>query len=184
MRKWTALGTAVLLVVGSVASADTLRGGLGMFAVAPDFNLGASLAFYNLVSIVGIDGSVYGGTDQQDDGGTRHQVGAALGLNVELLDNLYPSIGATVTGASTKRSVLRRQQERCPVHHGEAHCAIGSHTEVEHEDARWGVEVKATYVLLDGWLGLTAGYRLTFDEPLSHQGLFGLSVVISPRPRL
>ncbi|MDE0025638.1 MAG: hypothetical protein OXP69_14605 [Spirochaetaceae bacterium] len=172
------------MLVGSVASADTLRGGLGMFAVAPDFNLGGSLAFYNLASIVGIDGSVYGGNTQQDDGGTRHQVGASLGLNVELLDNLYPSIGATVTGAQTKRTVLRHQQERCPVHHGEAHCAIGLHTEIEHEDAQWGVEVKATYVLLDGWLGLTAGYRLTFDDPLSHQGLFGVSVVMSSRPRL
>lgn len=109
---------------------------------------------------------------------------ASLGLNAELLDNLYPSIGATVTGAHTKRTILRRQQERCPVHHEEAHCAIGPHTEIEHKDARWGVDVKATYVLLDGWFGLTAGYRLTstFDDPLSHQGLFGVGGECPPAP--
>ena len=64
---------------------------------------------------------------------------------------------------------------------GEAHCAIGPHTEIKHEDARWGVKVKAAYVLLNGWLGLTADYRLTFDDPLSHQGLFGVSVVMFPQ---
>ena len=33
---------------------------------------------------------------------------------------------------------------------------------------------------LDAWLGLTAGYRLTFDDPLRHQALFGTLVVMAP----
>ena len=181
IRKVASFAAAASLTAVGVASADTLSSGLGMFAVAPDFNLGGSLAFYNLVSIVGVDGTVYGGQTTQDDGSSRHQVGASLGLNAELLDNLYPSIGATVTGAQTKRTVLQPQQEKCPRYHGQDHCPIGQRTDIEHEDARWGVEVKATYVLLDGWLGLTAGYRLTFDDPLGHQALFGASVVMRPR---
>ena len=48
MRKGTALGAAAFLV-GSIATADTHSSGLGIFAVAPDFNLGASLSFYNLL---------------------------------------------------------------------------------------------------------------------------------------
>lgn len=63
-----------------------------VFAVAPDFNLGASLSFYNLVNAVGVDGTVYGWQEKQDDGRTRYEVGASLGLNAELLENLYPSI--------------------------------------------------------------------------------------------
>ena len=89
-----------------------------MFAVAPDFNLGASLSFYNLVNAVGVDGSVYGWQTKQDDSRTRYEVGASLGLNAELLTNLYPSIGATVTGAQKKGYVFHRQKDKCPVHHG------------------------------------------------------------------
>ena len=133
------------------------------------------------MNAVGVDGTVYGWQEKQDDGRTRYEVGASLGLNAELLENLYPSIGATVTGAQKKGIVFHRQQEKCPVHHGETHCPLTPQTEIEHEDARWGVEAKLTYVLLDGWLGLTAGYRLTFDDPLGHQALFGASVVMSPR---
>ena len=177
LRKITILAAASL---AAIATADQHRAGLGVVAVAPDFNLGGSLAFYNLASIVGVDGSVYGWTEELEDGRTRHEVGGSLGINAELLDNLYPSLAATVTGAQTKGTVLRRQQERCPIHHGEAHCPIASHTEIEHEDTRWGLEVKATYVLLNGYLGLTAGYRLTFDDPLGHQALFGASVVMRP----
>ena len=180
MRKVTLFVAATLLAGGSIASTDTLSSGLGMFAVAPDFSLGASLSFYNLVSAVGVDGTVYGRQTKQDDGRSRHEVGASLGLNAELFENLYPSIGATVTGGQTKGTVLRRQQEKCPIYHGDTHCPIGPQTEIEHDDARWGVEAKVTYVLLDGWLGLTAGYRLTFDDPLAHQALFGASVVMRP----
>ena len=125
--------------------------------------------------------TVYGWNEKQDDGRTRYEVGASLGLNAELLDNLYPSIGATLTGGQTKGTVLRRQEEKCPSHHGEPHCPIGPQTVIEHEDARWGVEAKVTWVILDGWLGLTAGYRLTFDDPLGHQALLGASVVMKPR---
>lgn len=177
MRKGTALGAAVLFV-GSIVSADSHSAGLGLIGVAPDFNLGGSLSFYNLASAFGVDGSIYGGNTQQDDRGTRHQVGASLGLNAELFDNFYPGIGATITGAQTKRLAFHRQDERCPVHHGITHCPLIAETEIEHEPARWGVEVKATYVLLNGYLGLTAGYRLTFDDPLVHQGLLGVSVVM------
>ena len=175
----------VAVFAASIATgqAKPISGALGLIAVGPepDFNLGASLAFYNLASIVGVDGSVYGGNTKQDDGRTRHQVGASLGLNAELLHNLYPSLAATVTGAHHKGTVLRRQQEKCPVHHGEAHCPIGPQTEIEHEDTQWGVEAKVTWVILDGWLGLTAGYRMTFADPLGHQALFGASVVMRPR---
>ena len=184
MRKVITFTAVALLAASSIVSAEDkpLRSGLGLVAVAPDFNLGASVAFYNLASIVGIDGSVYGWQDTQDDGRTRYQVGASLSLNAELLKNLYPSIGATVSGGQTKGTVLRRQKEKCPVYHGETHCPIGPHTEIEHEDALWGIEAKLTYVFLDGWLGLTAGYRLTFDDPLGHQVLFGASAVMVPRP--
>ena len=34
----------------------------------------------------------------------------------------------------------------------DALCPIIKEDEIEHEDARWGVEAKLTYVLLDGWL--------------------------------
>ena len=180
MRKGAAVG-AVLLLAGSIAMADTHSFGIGFVVAVPDVNLGGTFSFYNLVSILGLEGSVYGWQGEQDDG-TRYQVGASLGINAELLDNLYPSVGATVTGAQTKRTVLRRQEERCPVYHGETHCPIGPQTEIEHEDTRWGIEAKATYVLLDGWLGLTVGYRMTFDDPLGHQALFGASVVLQSSP--
>ena len=165
LRKGAAVG-AVLLLAGSIAAADTHSFGIGFVAAVPDVNLGGTVAFYSLVSIVGFDGSVYGWQETQDDDDTRYQVGASLGINAEVIDNLYPGIGVTVTGAQTKRTVLRRQEE----------------TEIEHEDTRWGIEAKATYVLLDGWLGLTAGYRLTFDDPLGHQALFGASVVLHSSP--
>ena len=174
---------AVLLLAGSIAAAaDTHSFGIGFVAAVPDVNLGGTFAFYNLVSILGFDGAVYGWQETQEDDGTRYQVGASLGINAELLDNLYPGIGVTVTGAQTKRTVLRRQGERCPEYHGETHCPTGPQTEIEHEDTRWGIEAKATYVLLAGWLGLTAGYRLTFDDPLGHQALFGASVVLHSSP--
>ena len=176
-RKATALGAAALFV-GSFASTDTLSAGLGLIGAAPDFNLGGSLAFYNLVSIMGAEATVYGWNEALEDGGTRYRVGGSLGVNGELLDNLYPSVGVTVTGGQTKRTILQRQQEKCPVYHGEAHCPIGPQTIIDHEPTKWGIEAKATYVLLDGYLGLTAGYRLTFDDPLAHQALFGASVVI------
>lgn len=170
---------AVSLIAGSIATADTARSSaLGLFAVVPDFNLGGSMAFYNLVSIMGAEATVYGWNETPDDGGTRYQAGGSLGVNVELLDNLYPSVGVTVTGGQTKKTVLRRQQEKCPVYHGEPHCPIGPQTIIDHEPTKWGIEAKATYVILDGWLGLTAGYRLTFHDPLGHQALFGASVVI------
>ena len=51
---------AASLFAGGVATADGRSAGLGMFAVAPGFNLGGSLAFYNLASALGVDGSVYG----------------------------------------------------------------------------------------------------------------------------
>ena len=181
MRKEAVVG-AVLLLAGSIATADTHSVGIGFVAAVPDVNLGGTFSFYNLVTILGLEGSVYGWQETQDDDDTRYQVGASLGINVEVLDNLYPSIGATVTGAQTKRTVLRRQEERCPVYHGETHCSIGPQTEIEHEVTRWGIEAKATYVLLDGWLGLTAGYRMTFDDPLGHQALFGASVVLQSSP--
>ena len=165
VRKVTTFAAASL-VAGGVATADGHSAGLGMFAIAPDFNLGGSLAFYNLASALGAEASVYGWNEKQDDGSTRYEIGASLGINVELLDGLYPSLAATVTGAQSKRTVLERQREKCPVHHGVTHCPIIPDTLIEHEPARWGVEVKATYVLIDGWLGLTAGYRLTFDDPL------------------
>lgn len=169
---------AVLLLAGSIAAADTHGFGVGFFAVVPDPNLGGSLAFYNLVSILGLEGSVYGWQEPQDDGGTRSQVGASLDINAEILDNLYPAVGVTVAGAQTKRFVLFELPEDCPVQHGEPHCPTFLVTEIDHEPTRWGIEVKATYVMLDGWLGLTAGYRLTFDDPLGHQALFGASVVL------
>ena len=181
MRKGTALGAAVLFV-GSIATADDHSAGLGLIGTAPDFNLGGMLAFYNIASAFGVDGSVYGWNEDLDDGRTRYRVGGSLGINAELFDNLYPGVAVTITGSQTKGTVLRRQQEKCPVYHGEPHCPIGPVTEIEHDPARWGIEAKATYVLLDGYLGLTAGYRLTFDDPLGHQALFGASVVIRKNP--
>ena len=182
MRKGAVVGAVLLLAGGIAAAADTHSFGIGFFAVVPDANLGGTLTFYNLVSILGFDGAVYGWQETQDDDDTRYQVGASLGINAEVIDNLYPGIGVTVTGAQTKRTVLRRQEEKCPVYHGEPHCPIGPQTEIEHEDTRWGIEAKATYVLLDGWLGLTVGYRMTFDDPLGHQALFGASVVLQSSP--
>lgn len=182
MRITTTLA-AVSLFMGGVATADDHSAGLGMFAVAPDFNLGGSLAFYNVVSAFGADGSVYGGNEKLDDGRTRHAIGASLGINVELLDDLYPSVGATISGAQKKGLAFHRQEKKCPVHHGVPHCPLIAETEIEHEDPRWGVEVKATYVLFDGWLGVTAGYRLTFSDPLGHQAMLGASVLIqAPAP--
>ena len=180
VRKVSTFAAASLLAGGSVA-ADGHSAGLGMFAVAPGFSLGGSLAFYNLADVLGVDGSLYGWNDKQDDGRTRYEVGASLGLNAELLHNLYPSLAATVTGANTKGFVFRRQQERCPTHHGVTHCPLIRETETDHEATRWGVEAKVTYVVFDGWLGLTAGYRLTFADPLEHRGLLGVSAIIRPR---
>lgn len=181
MRKVATLAGASLLV-GIAASADTHRAGVGLFGVAPGFHLGGSLALYNFLSIVGAEGSVYGWSEKQDGGHTRYEIGASLGLNAEVLANLYPSLGVTVTGAQTSGIVFQRQQGKCPEYHGETHCPIAPRTEIEHEDTRWGLEAKLTYVMLDGWLGITAGYRMTFDDPLAHQALFGASVVLSLRP--
>ena len=174
--------TAAALLVGSVAAADDHSIGLGLVGVVPDFNLGGTLSFYNLVAVMGAEGSVYGWQDEQDDGRTRSHVGASLGINAEILPNLYPSVGVTVTGAHLESTVLRRQQEKCPVYHDEPHCPVSPQTEIEHEPTLWGIEAKLTYLLLDGWLGLTAGYRLTFDDPLAHQALFGASAVLSRNP--
>ena len=60
VRKVTTFAAASLLSAGSVATADEHSAGLGMFAVAPGFNLGASLAFYNLADVIGADATVYG----------------------------------------------------------------------------------------------------------------------------
>ena len=133
MRKATALGAAALLV-GSIASTDTHSSGLGMFAVAPDFNLGASLSFYNLVNAVGLDGSVYGWQTKQEDGRTRYEVGASLGLNAELFENLYPpasprpSLAARPRGScstASRRSALSTTGNPLPSHPGERDRARG-----------------------------------------------------------
>ena len=71
-----------------------------------------------------MDLSVYGWMTQDGDE-TTHDVGASLGINVELLlDGLYPSIGVTIAGGQTKRPTVRLQEKECPTYHGEPHCPV------------------------------------------------------------
>ena len=182
-----ALVAIVLLVGGGIAAAaddraKQLSSSLGVVVAAPDFNMGAAFAFYNaLWSIVGVDVSVYGSLTH-DDGETSQDVGASLGINAELLvDGLYPSLGVTIAGGQTKRPTIQRQEKECPTYHGEPHCPVVRGQEIDHQDTAWGLEGKLTYVLFDGWLGLSAGYRMPFEEPLGGSFLLGVAVVMSPR---
>ena len=169
---------SVVLLIGSIVSADTSSTGIGYYAVVPEFNLGLSVAVYDLVSILGFDGSVFGWSDEQEDVSTRYRVGGALGINVQVIPDLYTGIGAIVQGASTKRTVLRSRQDTCHVYHGEPHCEYVLRTELDRDDPRWGVEAKLIYRWVDGYMGFTVGYRMIFEDPLVHQVMFGTSLVI------
>ena len=137
-------------------------------AAAPDFNLGGSIAFYNaLWSIVGIDLSVYGWTTQ-DGTETTHDVGASLGINAELLtDGLYPSIGVSIAGGQTKRPTVPAPGEGMPYLPRRTALPGSAGTGDRPPGHRVGGGGKLTYVLFDGWLGRTAGYRMPFADPLA-----------------
>ena len=127
-----------------------------------------------------MDLSVYGWMTQDGDE-TTHDVGASLGINVELLlDGLYPSVGVSIAGGQTKQPTVRLQEKECPTYHGEPHCPVVRGQEIDHQDTAWGLEGKLTYVLFDGWLGLTAGYRMPFADPLAGSAVFEVAVVMSP----
>ena len=144
--------------------------------MVPEFNLGLSVAVYDLVSILGFDGSVFGWSYEQEDVSTHYRVGGGLGINAQVIPDLYAGIGAIVQRASTKRTVLRSRQDKCPVYHGETHCQLVLRTERDRDDPRWGVEAKLTYRY--EYLGFTVGYRMRFEDPLVHQVMFGTSLVI------
>ena len=82
-----------------------------------------------------------------------------------------PSVGVTVTGAQTKRIVLQRQKEKCPVHHGETHARSGHRPRLSMRTHGEASRRRLPMCMVDGWMGLTAGYRLTFADSVSHQAL-------------
>ena len=53
--------------------------------MVPEFNLGLSVAVYDLVSILGFDGSVFGWSYEQEDVSTHYRVGGALGINAQVI---------------------------------------------------------------------------------------------------
>ena len=85
-----------------------------------------------------MDLSVYGWMTQDGDE-TTHDVGASLGINVELLlDGLYPSVGVSIAGGQTKQPTVRLQEKECPTYHGEPHCPVVRGQEIATRTRRGG----------------------------------------------
>ena len=178
--KGTALGAAALFV-GSIAPFPVhaeASAGFGAAITLPDLDVGATFAAYNLLHAVGLDGSVLGRQEKIDGRTQDHIIGFGLGVNVEVIDGLYPGLGLAAILTSRQTTSFERATQECPSYHGEPHCQV---VKVVTPDSEWaaGAEAKVTYVIAR-WVGVTVGYRAPFDDLAGGGFMFGVGYVVPP----
>ena len=61
--------------------------------------------------------------------------------------------------------------------HGVPHCPPVRQVKQKEDSIQWGVDVKVSYVFR-GWVGVTAGYWVPFDDPLGGALILGVTIIM------
>lgn len=146
------VGIVLFIAVSGVTFADGPGIALG-YQFVPLLPAGLSLSLLDTFGLFGVEATVNAG-GSRGDGQRAARFSGSLGANVATPINLYPSLA--ISFQNNRRWRGDDLIERRTV---------------------WGLDVKLTgYV--DSWIGITAGYRAPFGDPLDGSLILGASLVL------